>query len=145
MFKGLFSYESKLFQFFFLVGNWIVLNILYLACCIPIFTIGAAGTGMMNACRVLQDPEDDTSCIRAFFRGFSNGFLKISIIWSLFMIVIAVMAYVLVGVIYFDAIHHSAPVVCAVIAIAGAILMQSMSMAFHSRFDCSAKQIVRNG
>ena len=58
---GLFSYDSKPMQILMFVGDLIILNILYLICCIPIFTIGAAQAGMYTACKVLLDKEDDSS------------------------------------------------------------------------------------
>ena len=38
----LFSYDSKLMQTLTFVGDLIILNLLYLLCCVPVFTIGAA-------------------------------------------------------------------------------------------------------
>ena len=38
----LFSYDSKLMQTLTFVADLILLNILYLLCCVPMFTIGAA-------------------------------------------------------------------------------------------------------
>ncbi len=144
MFKNLFSYESKFYQFLLRMSHYIYLNILFLLCCVPIVTIGAAQAGMMNAARVLQDPEDESSCYKAFFRGFSNGFGKITAIWCVLLVLIAAMLYILFAVIYFDAIWENAPVIPTVIGLAVGMLMQAMTAAFHSRFDCSVWQILRN-
>ena len=57
--NGLFSYDSKPMQLLGFLGDLILLNILYLVCCIPLFTIGAAQAGLFTACKVLLDKEDD--------------------------------------------------------------------------------------
>ncbi len=144
MFKNLFSYESPLFQFLLKVSNWVFLNLLFWVCSLPIVTLGAAQAGLMNAVRVLQDPEDDSSCYKAFFRGFFQGLGKITLINSVCLVLIVTMLYVLFSTIYFDAIWQNAPVIPAILGLAIGILMQSMTSAFHSRFDCSIWQIIRS-
>ncbi len=139
-----FDIDSKFYQFLIKVSHMILLNLLYLLCCLPIVTIGAAQAGMMNAARILQDPEDDTSCFAAFFRGFSGGFGRITLIWCILMALIAGMLYVLFSVIYLDAIFKDGPVLSAGLGLALVLLLQSMTTAFHSRFDCSIWQILRN-
>ncbi len=141
---SIFDVESKFYQFLIKISHIILLNLLYLLCCLPLVTIGAAQAGMMNAARILQDPEDDTSCFAAFFRGFSSGFGRITLIWCVLMAVIAGMLYILFSVIYLDAIFKNGPVISAVLGLAAALLVQSMATAFHSRFDCSLWQILRN-
>ncbi len=144
MFKNMFSYESPLFQFLLKLSNWVFLNILFWICCLPIVTIGAAQAGLMNAVRVLQDPKDDSSCYKAFFRGFFQGFGKITLIWCVCLLLIGTMLYVLFSTIYFDAIWKNAPVVPAILGLTVGVLIQSMTSAFHSRFECSIWQIVRS-
>lgn len=144
MFGKFFSYESRFFQIMVLISKWMLLNFIYLICCIPLITIGAAGAGMMNAARVIQDPDDDSSCVQAYFRGFTSGFWKITAIWSVLLIFIGAMLYILFAVIYFDAILHDAPVISAAVILAVCLLYQTMAIAFHSRFDCSIRQILRN-
>ncbi len=142
--KGIFSYESKFFQFLVQLANLIFLNFLFLLCCLPVFTIGAAQAGLMNATRIMQDPENDSSWLKAFFRGFSSGFLRITVIWAVCLVIIGFMLQMLFAVIYFDAIWHNGPMISAILALAAFMLFQSMVMAFHSRFDCTALQLIRS-
>ncbi len=144
MFKNLFSYESPVFQFLLKLSYWVFLNVLYLVCCLPVVTIGASQAGLMNAVRILQDPEDDSSCYKAFFRGFFQGLGKITLITSVCLVLIVTMFFVLFSTIYYDAIWKNAPVLSAILGLAIGILMQSMTSAFHSRFDCSIWQIIRS-
>ncbi len=144
MFKNFFNYESKFYQFLLKASNIVLLNVLYLLCCLPVITIGAAQAGMMNATRIQQDPEDDTSWVAAFFRGFTNGFGRITLIWCILMVVIAAMIYLLFSVIYLNAIFKDGPVISAILGLAVVLLVQSMATAFHSRFDCSVWQVLRS-
>ncbi len=141
---NIFNIDSKFYQFLIKLSHIILLNLLYLLCCLPLFTIGAAQAGMMNAARIMQDPEDDTSCFAAFFRGFTSGFGRITLIWCVLMAVIAGMLYLLFSVIYLNAIFQNGPVISAIVGLTAALLLQSMATAFHSRFDCSLWQILRS-
>lgn len=122
----------------------VLLNALYLVCCAPILTIGPAQAGMLNAMRVLQDPDDDGSLFRAFFRGFTSGFGVICVITSVCLCLIAMSFVLLIEILYLDAIFGNAPTALTVIALAVIAVFQTMAVAFHSRFQCSAWQIIRN-
>ena len=95
--KNIFSYESKFMQTLLVAADYIILNAVFILCCLPVFTIGAAQAGLYTGIRVLRDKEDDSSCLKAFFRGFKSGFGKITLVWCLFAVVIAILGYNLVA------------------------------------------------
>jgi len=142
--KGLFSYDSPLGQVLMFIADLFIVNIVFLLCCIPIVTIGPAQSGLYNAMRVLQDREDDSSPLKAFFRGFKNGFLSISVMWTLFFIFDIVLLYTtLMCFSYAETglfIHWAVPLVGLVFSL---ILHGGMSV-FHSQFQCTTGQLVRN-
>lgn len=142
--KGLFSLDSKVFQFLTQVSEIIYLNLLYLLCCLPVITIGAAQSGMMNAVRVLRDPDDDSSCYKAFFRGLRSGFGKITVVWTIGSLFIALLVYCTVAILYYDGMWGNAPVFMSLFALFLVMAFQCMAVAFHSKFDCSLWQIIRN-
>lgn len=137
--KGLFSYDSPMMQILSYIGDLIILNFLYLLCCCPILTIGAAQAGLYTAMRVLNDKEDDSSVVAAFFRGFKNGFLKITLTWTLLTVAIALLA--VVGVFAYSL---QLPGWICIAPICIVALFQTLTPAFHSRFDCTPIQLVRN-
>lgn len=143
--KSLFSIDSKVFQFLIQVSEVIFLNLLYLLCCLPIFTVGAAQAGMMNAVRIMQDKEDERSVYQAFFRGFASGFGRITVLWSVCFALLGALAYSALLAVYYDALFGSAQAVMAVIALVLLLVFLSMAVSFHSKFDCSLWQIVRSG
>lgn len=142
--KNLFSYDSKFTQTVLLLADYLILNLLYLLCCIPLFTIGAAQSGLYSGIAVLTDKEDDTSCIRKFFRGFSDGFGSITLVWTISMAVMALLVYNLVGILLRDAAGVYAPVWLCVAALAIFIVYQSVMVIFHARFGCTIGQLLKN-
>jgi uncharacterized membrane protein YesL len=150
---NIFNYESKFMQFMLMVADYIILNVLFIICCIPIFTIGAAQAGLYTGVRVLLDKDDDSSCTQAFFRGFKSGFGNITILWSIFFIILAFLIYGLVVVLMIDKsdyfiapewMYYMAPNWMTYIAIALCIILQSNLTLFHSKFGCTKRQLLKN-
>jgi len=139
-----FSYESKPMQILMYVGDLIILNVLFLLCCIPIFTIGAAQTGLYTGVKTLQDPEDDTPISRAFFKGFRTGFKQITLAWGLLFIVVVVMAFVAYQCYAYEQLMGNAPLWMSIIALSLTMLFSSLVPLFHARFTCTPIQLIRN-
>lgn len=135
----LFAYDSPPMQILMFVGDLIILNLLYLICCIPLFTIGAAQAGLHTAIKVLLDKEDDSSPAAAFFRGFASGFGTVTLAWGLTTVVLLLVAFLSVS-----AVQLGSPVWLVVFAIALCCIFQSLIPAFHARFGCSPWQLIRN-
>ena len=74
----IFNYESKAMQAMMGLASMIAMNILYLICCIPVVTAGAAQAGLYSGIRHLQDKEADTSCLPVFKTIYTTlgGWLK---------------------------------------------------------------------
>ena len=142
--NNLFSYESKPMQILMFVGDLIILNVLFLVCCLPIFTIGAAQTGLYTAMRQLLNKDDDTSNVAAFFRGFRSGFGSVTLAWGLLFLLEIFLVYVLTLIMAFDELMGGAPVICTVAALFITCLFQAVIPLFHSRFGCTAWQLFRN-
>lgn len=137
--NSIFSYESKMMQTLMFLGDLMILNFLYLVCCIPIFTIGAAQAGLHTGVKVLLDKEDDSSASAAFFRGFISGFGTITLAWGLASVILAVLIYL--GL---TAIAMGSPIWLAVLPMILAAIFHALIPAFHSRFGCTALQLFRN-
>lgn len=141
---NLFNYESKFIQILNMFADMVILNLLYLLCCIPVFTIGAAQAGLYTALRVLVDKENDEYCYKAFFRGFANGFKKISLLWMGFLAVIAALVWSLLMIQGYKFEGSGPAVWIALIAIVILCIYTAVLTSFHSKFDCTAKQLVKN-
>lgn len=132
-------------QILSIIADMIFLNILYVLFSLPIVTLGASQAGLYTGLRVLYDPEDDSSCYKAFFRGFKAGFGRITLVWVIIALVMAVMFWSLVLTLYFHYSGLNAPVWMAVAGLCICILLQAVIIPFHARFSCTAGQLFRNG
>ena len=61
-------------------GNICALNVLWLICCIPVFTIGASTTALYSVMLKLINKEEGPIA-RSFFRAFKENFKKATIAW----------------------------------------------------------------
>lgn len=136
---SVFSYESKPMQILMYIGDLIIMNFIYLLCCIPIVTIGAAQAGMYSAAKVMLDKEDDSSLTAAFFKGFTTGFWTVTGAWGLMTLLLAFVTFT-----GYTAIQYGAPAWLVGIAVVVCALFQSLIPLFHSRFNCTVKQLIRN-
>ena len=139
-----FNYDSKLMQLLMFVGDLIILNLLTILCSIPIFTIGAAQAGLYSGIRTLLDPEDDGSASAAFFKGLRTGFKDVTIAWTIFFVLQAVMVACLFMLTGLQQSGFSAPVWVGLVALALAVLFQTPIALFHARFTCTPRQLIRN-
>jgi len=62
-----------------------VLNLLFLLCCVPIFTIGAASAALYTVC-FRMDTEKEDGIFRSFFRAFRDNFRQGTLLWLLFLL-----------------------------------------------------------
>lgn len=128
-----------------MLADLIILNILYIVCCIPIVTIGAAQAGMFTGLRVLLDSEDDRSVAKSFFRGFKSGFGKISVLSTILLAILALLTFLLANaLVYMLAGGSNLSVVLCIIAMSIVYIIHCILGPFHATFDCTSKQLLRN-
>lgn len=76
----LFNMESKFVQFLAMLGNLVILNLLWLITSLPIITIGASTTAMYSVAFKYADNTDD-EIIKPFFRAFASNFKQSTLVW----------------------------------------------------------------
>ena len=64
-----FSPDSKIMQFFSRLTDLILLNVVFLLTCIPVFTIGAANAALYRVC-FRMDTDKEEPLFRSYFRSF---------------------------------------------------------------------------
>jgi len=139
---SIFSYESKLVQMLIQLADLVILNLLYVLCCIPVVTIGAAQAALHSGIRQMMNKESDGSCIKAYFKGLVSGFGKITLLHTLLLIFIAVLIWA-TGIAAIMS-GNSLPTWICVLAVCLAALYYSMLNFFHSNFDCTVWQLLKN-
>ena len=137
---SIFSYESKFSQTLMFLADLSILNMVFVLCCLPIFTIGAAQAALYSGIRTLQDPENDESPVKAFFKAFRTGFGSISIAWIVFF----ALEFLMASIIYGSFTATGFPLWSAIAAMVVLMLLHAQVPLFHARFSCSAGQLIRN-
>lgn len=84
--RNLFSLEGGFFGALDKLANIFWLNILFIICCIPIFTIGAATTSLFYVTLKMVRNED-CYITKGFFHSFKQNFKQATGIWLLAMLV----------------------------------------------------------
>lgn len=84
--KNLFDMDNILFQALSRLADLVILNVIFLICCIPIITIGASLTAMYKITLKMAFKEDGY-IIRDFFKAFKQNFVQATIIWIITIIV----------------------------------------------------------
>ena len=131
-------------QSLLMISDIIILNLLYLLCCVPIVTIGAAQAGLHTAFRVLLNPDDDSSSVTAFIRGFKNGFTIVTPVWLLMTVAVFAAAFsCLMSYVFEKSGAFAATILVAAVLIIITII-QTMVPVFHSRFACRRWQLTKN-
>lgn len=92
-----FSPDSKVMTFFGRLVELVRINLLWLVCCLPVFTAGASTTAMLTCLYEFRAGEDCGS--RVFFRSFLARFGKATLLWLLMLLLGGLLAldYVLVA------------------------------------------------
>ena len=75
-----FSPDSKFMQTMSRLADLVVLNLLFLVSCVPLFTIGAASTAMYTVCFQLGT-EKESGIFRTYFRSFRENFKQSTILF----------------------------------------------------------------
>ncbi|MGN0465899.1 MAG: YesL family protein [Lachnospiraceae bacterium] len=80
--KNLFDPDNMLFQTLSRLADLVMLNIIFLICCIPVITIGASITAMYKVTLQMAYKEDGY-IIRDFLKSFKKNFIQATIIWMI--------------------------------------------------------------
>ena len=81
----LFNPDSRIMIFLSHVADLVILNILWLLCCIPVVTIGASTTAMYHVIRHWQK-DSVSSIMRDFFQSFKEDFKQATPVYLILLI-----------------------------------------------------------
>lgn len=83
---NIFSSDSILGRFLNWLADIVILNVLWLICCIPIFTIGTSTTALYYSLMIRQR-RDEGYVHKNFFKSFKQNFKQSTIIWIILLVV----------------------------------------------------------
>ena len=84
---GFFSYDSKFGQLLDKFFNSCYLNLLWLVCSLPLFTVGASTTALYYVTLKIARGGEETSVTRMFFRSFRENFRQSTVLWLILLVV----------------------------------------------------------
>lgn len=93
--KEQFNLNSPWVQRFAMLTNLVILNILWIICCIPVITAGAATSALYNTIFQYHTNADD-AILQPFFRGFRNNFKQSTLLFLPLLAALALLGFDLV-------------------------------------------------
>lgn len=85
MWNKIFSLDNVVWQAIDTIGKIFLLNILWVICSLPIFTMGASTTALIYACMKLHHKEGYVTA--NFFKSFKENFKQSTIIFLIFLVI----------------------------------------------------------
>ncbi len=126
-------------------ANLVVLNILFLLCCIPVITIGASKTALYDMAKRMAAKREGY-LIRGFFRSFARNFKASTIIWVSYAACIAVLAAnIYAGFSWGLGVFSGFLVFAAATAGIAATMTLFYALALQGSFENSITNTVKNG
>lgn len=90
--NGFFDYDGPFFTILNKLSDLIILNVLWILCCIPIVTIGASTTAMFSVTLKMANKEEPVIS-KSFFRSFKENFRQSTVIWLILLFVGLCLSY----------------------------------------------------
>lgn len=138
-----FNLDSPLMQFLTKLSDLMILNIVFLITCLPVFTIGAAWTALYYV--TLKMVRDEYSnIIRSYLKAFRQNFVQATILW---LGVLAVGAVLVLDYLILDRVDSTYSTVMNIgIGILAAFCFMVLQYLFPllSKFDASTIQTLKN-
>lgn len=139
----MFSPDSRVMQFLARFADLILLNMVFLLTCLPVFTIGAAVTAMY-ALTFQMMREEDHGILMPYFRAFKANFRQATLCWGIDLFLLLPALY------YFDRLFQMGGIgraLClpfALIAIL-CLLVSGFLFPWISQFENTTRQALQNG
>ena len=137
-----FNLDSPFMQFLNKVADLMLLNVLTLICCIPIFTIGASLTAAHYVALKMKRNEEGYIA-RDFFKSFKMNFKQATLIW---LIALALIIVLVCDFLILSSSEGISDWIKVVIMVAGVILTFTLTWVFAmlARFTNTIKGTIKN-
>ncbi len=136
--------ESRFIRFFSLIADLMIVNILFVICSVPIFTIGAALTAMHKAIQNIIFDEGN-GVIKTFFSSFKENYKFATSIWFAELLIFAgIIGACLLVVIELQSILQT--IFFLIICFLGLIFLSGYTWLYPliARYDNTIKDHIRN-
>ena len=141
-----FNFEGPVFTFLSRLADLFWLNLLYVLCCIPLVTVGAASTALYYV--TLKMAKDEEGYItRSYFKSFKDNFVQATVIW-LIVLVVGVIMFLDLRIVQSAGITSDAVRNVVTVAVLVMAIVVSMTLVYLfpilAQFDNTVKNTIRN-
>lgn len=141
--RSLFDTDGFLMRALTKIADMVWLNILFLICSIPIFTIGASTTALYYVTfKTIKDEEGYIS--RDFFHSFKQNFKQSTIVWLVLLVLYAILGLDLTILLRMDSSMADAGIVLVMIPGLLILFVGIYVFPLLSRFENTTKATVKN-
>ena len=139
---NLFSPDSTIMRALSRVGDLMVLNLLFLLSCVPIFTVGAAVTALYAVCFCF-DTKDAGYVLRGYFRAFRAFFKQATVLWLILLFCGTVAAFdAWLFLSFANALHYIS--ILFIVLLMMVLLMTTMAFPLLSQFQNGDRNTMKN-
>jgi len=138
-----FNADSPLFRFLSTLADFVVLNIVFLLSCLPVFTIGTSLTALYHV--TMQEARTEHGYIlRTFFKSWKQNFKQSTGIWAIYFAAGAVLVFNLSF--WYTLRTTTGYIILVILAIAAVIYVVSFLYVFplQARFANKITQTIKN-
>ena len=133
--------NDKFWKVVNLAGTAIAMNLLFLAACIPIVTIGQAWCGLMSAIRFMIRGE---GWFAGFKEGFKTRFLRGTVAWVICLVVDGLMLVNVIPMLYYQAEGYLVPTIVSCLFLAIALMMTTALLVLNVYIPTSKGRWLKN-
>lgn len=141
--RTFFDSDSWLMQLVSRFSSLVILNLLFLCTCIPIFTIGVALTALYDVV-FRMDTDRKGKLLSAYFRAFAANFRQATPIWLLLLLVIAASSVNAVVFSNWGNLPGSILSLLAVVILINILLVLGYFFPLLSQFDNTKRNTLKN-
>ena len=138
----MFSPDSKFMEIIGRITDLILLNLLFLITCLPVFTIGASLTALYTMCFRLMR-EEYSGIVKSYFRSFKDNFKQSTLIWLLLLVLVVPALYYFILLFRLEGILRYSAFVFVIIAAVG-LMTASYVFPWISQFENTTVQSLKN-
>lgn len=95
-----FNMDNKLFQFLGRAADIMILNVVFVICCLPVVTIGASWTALYYVTLKMVKNEE-SYIVRSFLKSFKDNFKQSTVIWLILLslgVILGLDIWIMLGV-----------------------------------------------
>lgn len=134
--------EGRLLDSMGKITDMVVLNVLWILCCVPIVTAGSATTALY-AVMLKMVRDEESYVVRSFFLAFKENFKQATIIWGLFL---GISGLLCVDVYFWNSGNHGIKFMIMPLVLLGILVFMTLQYVFPilAFFENRTKKVLKN-